>query len=143
MKILFITSTRIGDAILSTGLISHLAKTYPNAKITVACGPPAAPLFEACPAVEQTIIMDKNASTSLFSNHWFLLWKETVRTRWDMVIDLRSSLTGYFLRANKRFLWSSTDSLSHHRVEQLGQVLKLSPPPSPTLWTRPIHIERA
>ena len=42
MRILFITATRIGDAVLSTGLLDHLAERYPHARITLACGPAAA-----------------------------------------------------------------------------------------------------
>ena len=38
MRILFITSTRVGDAILSTGLLDHLITKHPGARITVACG---------------------------------------------------------------------------------------------------------
>ena len=41
--ILFITSTRIGDAVLSTGLLAYLIGRYPGAEFTVAAGPLAAP----------------------------------------------------------------------------------------------------
>ncbi len=43
-NILFVTSTRVGDAILSTGLLAHLMETRPGARFTIACGPAAAPL---------------------------------------------------------------------------------------------------
>ncbi len=43
MNILFVTATRIGDAVLSTGLLSHLIDRYLDANITVAAGPLAAP----------------------------------------------------------------------------------------------------
>ena len=49
MRILFITATRIGDAVLSTGLLAHLIEHHPEARITIACGPVAAPLFSAVP----------------------------------------------------------------------------------------------
>ena len=45
MRILFITSNRLGDVILSTGLLGHLSDAYPAARFTVACGPVAAPVF--------------------------------------------------------------------------------------------------
>ncbi|NCY26222.1 MAG: glycosyltransferase family 9 protein, partial [Alphaproteobacteria bacterium] len=32
MRILFISSTRIGDAVLSTGLLGHLMAQYPGAR---------------------------------------------------------------------------------------------------------------
>ena len=42
MKILFITATRIGDAVLSTGVVADFAARYPDARFTIACGVPPA-----------------------------------------------------------------------------------------------------
>jgi ADP-heptose:LPS heptosyltransferase len=39
MRILLVTPTRIGDAVLSTGLLDHLVRAYPEAQFTIACGP--------------------------------------------------------------------------------------------------------
>ena len=39
MDILFVTATRIGDAVLSTGLLSYLVERYPGARLTIAAGP--------------------------------------------------------------------------------------------------------
>ena len=56
MKVLFVTSTRIGDAILSTGLLEHLRAEHPDLEVTIACGPAAAPLFEALPGLRRIIV---------------------------------------------------------------------------------------
>src|SRR5262249_24873700 len=53
--LLLVTATRIGDAVLSTGLLAHLIERYPEARITIAAGPDAAPLFEAVPGIERLI----------------------------------------------------------------------------------------
>ena len=58
-RILFITSTRIGDAVLSSGLLDHVTAAHPGARVTVACGPLAAPLFTHAPGVEEVIVMSK------------------------------------------------------------------------------------
>ena len=58
MHILFVTATRIGDAVLSTGLLSYLIERYPAACLTVAAGPVAAPLFEALPNLERLVVID-------------------------------------------------------------------------------------
>ena len=42
MKILFITSNRVGDAVLSTGLLAWLIEHHPEAQFTIACGPAGA-----------------------------------------------------------------------------------------------------
>ena len=47
--ILFITATRIGDAVLSSGLIKRLSDEIPNARFTIVAGPDAAPLFAHVP----------------------------------------------------------------------------------------------
>src|SRR5271170_2659091 len=49
MRILFVTSNRVGDAVLSTGLLDHLIRSHPDARITVACGPPAVGVFARMP----------------------------------------------------------------------------------------------
>ena len=129
MKILFITSTRIGDAVLTTGILSHLVDTYPNAKITIACGPLPAPLFEHVPGLEKLIVLHKQS----YSRHWFHLWRQCVSQAWDIVIDLRGTAASYLLLAKKRYIWK-TPSFYGHRVEQFSKLVKISPPSSPKLW---------
>ena len=53
--ILFLTSTRIGDAILSSGLLKRLHDEIPQARFTVAAGAPAAPLFRDTPRLDRVI----------------------------------------------------------------------------------------
>ena len=57
--ILFITSTRIGDAVLSSGLIKRLVDEVPHARFTIAAGPLAAPLFRDTPGLEALIPLEK------------------------------------------------------------------------------------
>src|ERR1700691_6656654 len=93
MKILFVTATRIGDAVLSTGLLAYLIGRYPGASITVAAGPLAAPLFEAVPGLKRIIVVDKKK----FALHWAKLYLAVAASRWDLVVDLRGSAPGFFL----------------------------------------------
>ena len=46
LKILFITSTRLGDAAISTGALDYFINKYPEADVTVACGPLIAGIFQ-------------------------------------------------------------------------------------------------
>lgn len=134
MRILFITSTRIGDAVLTTGLLAHLIERYRRARITVACGPAAAPLFAAAPKVERVIALNKRK----WAGHWFDLWRTCVKVwwGWDMVVDLRGSLISYFLLArSRRIYWGELGG--RHRVVALARVLRLPRPPSPRVWTTP------
>lgn len=49
-SLLFVTSTRLGDAVLSTGVLSHCLDRLPGVRVTVAAGPVAAPIFRNTPA---------------------------------------------------------------------------------------------
>ena len=132
MKILFVTSTRIGDAVLSTGLLAHLIESHPDSRITVACGPAAAPLFAATPNVERVIALAKRAA----GGHWFALWRACATTLWDLVVDLRASMIAYLLPARRRLVLQTRGDAGH-RVEGLGRLMALDPPPAPRLWSSP------
>lgn len=135
MKALFITSNRIGDAILSSGLLDHLVSSSENPEITVACGPVAAPLFTGAPGVTKVHIMRKEK----WGRHWLRLLREVFTTRWDMVVDLRGSATAYVLWTKKRFVLRADHTLP--RVVHIGGVMGLNPPPDPVLW--PSEFDRA
>lgn len=129
MKILFITATRLGDGVLSTGLLGHLIRTYPNAKITVACGPLVAGIFAATPNIERVIPLKKEP----YAGHWLTLAQQTFWEKWDIIVDLRNSLLSRILRADKKYIWGKTQK-KQHKVEQLADVLSVSPPPAPQFW---------
>lgn len=130
-RILFITATRIGDAIMNMGVLDHLISHNPDARITVGCGPLAAPLFRAIPQVERVIVMKKQKG----GGHWLKLWRESVGHRWDMVVDLRGSLTSWFLWAGQRFVKRPNPKAGvRHRVEEAAAALRLETTPGTRLW---------
>ena len=93
MRILFITSNRVGDAVLSTGLLDHLIRAHPAARITVACGPYAEGVFAQMPNRERTLLLDKRP----WNLHWLPLWAWAAERRWDLVVDLRGSALSYLV----------------------------------------------
>lgn len=130
MKVLFITSTRIGDAVLSTGLLNHIITQYPTAQVTVACGPLPKTLFEGFPNVVKIIALKKRKR----HGHWVDLWKEVIGTKWDLVVDLRNSAVSRLIRSKKRYNFGNHIDKRQHKVEQAAQVMKLSNVPAPTLY---------
>jgi heptosyltransferase III len=134
MRILFVTATRIGDAVLSTGLLSHVVERFPGARLTIAAGPVAAPLFEAVPGLERVLVVTKQR----WGLHWLALYARAARQRWDLVVDLRGSALAWMLRAGERRVMAKGDQ-REHRVRQLGRLFDLDPPPGPVLWTAPYH----
>lgn len=130
MRILFITANRIGDAVLTTGLLSHLVEAHPQARLTIACGPVAADLFRAVPRLERLILLKKQKR----HGHWINLWKACIGTRWDLIVDLRNSLITRLLFA-KRKVYRLAHNTGRHKVQDHASVLDLIPPPAPHLWT--------
>ncbi len=133
-RILFVTSTRIGDAVLSSGVLSHLVESRPDARFTVACGAVAASLFAGVPRLERVIPMVKGR----YASHWLSLWAEIATTRWDTVVDLRRSALAWTVCAKHRIRPSKPVGTCHRVVEN-ARVLGLDPPPPPKLWTLPRH----
>ncbi len=129
MRILFITATRLGDAVLSTGLLGALLAAHPGARVTVAGGPVTESLFTDLPGLEQFIPMPKQKR----GGHWFALWRQVIGRRWDRVIDLRGSLIGYCLNAGRVQRWRN-GAFSGHRVQQIAQCFGIDPIPAPRLW---------
>ena len=128
MRILFITSNRIGDAVLSTGLLGGLMERYPDATFWVACGPLAVELFEHAPRVERIIPMKKEKR----AGHWRKLLAAIMPRRWDVVVDLRGSATAWLLWTKKRYILKPDHTL--HRVVHNAKVADFDPPPAPRLW---------
>src|SRR5205823_5501276 len=62
----------------------------------------------------------------------------TAGRRWDIVVDLRGSALAWLLWARGRFVIGKGDP-AEHWVRQLGRLLGLDPPPSPVVWTSPVH----
>lgn len=134
MRLLFVTSTRIGDAVLSTGLLSHLIDTNPGARVTIACGAAAAPLFEAVPGLERVIVLSKQR----LGLHWWALWRAAIGHRWDLIVDLRGSALAYVVPHRARVVFRG-DARPLHRIAQLAEAAGLSPAPPPRLWTAARH----
>lgn len=130
MKILFITATRVGDAVLSTGILGHLTERYPDARITIVCGPAAAPLFEDIPNLEKIIVLRKMA----YSLHWLGFWASCVGQVWDVLVDLRRAPLSYLMLArDRRHLTRNYEDV--HRVVKMAGLLGLeAQPPAPRIW---------
>ena len=116
MRILFITATRLGDAVLSTGLLDHLGRAYPGARFTVACGPVAQGVFTRMPGLHRTLVVDKRR----YDRHWLTLWAQTVTTLWDLAVDLRGSALTLLLPARHRAIMRGGRRPGHRLTHLAG-----------------------
>jgi len=114
VKILYICSNLIGDTILSSGVINHFIDQNKDAKLTFVVGPTAAPLLKNYKNTENIIIFEKRK----FNLHWFDILQKTYSTKWDIVVDFRSSVISYILRKNKKYIFKKHHSI--HHIEQLN-----------------------
>jgi heptosyltransferase III len=128
MKILFVTSNRLGDAVLSTGLLDHLIRAHPAARITVVCGAVAEGLFARMPNRERTIVLRKLP----YGRHWLPLWAKTATGVWDLVVDIRGSALSWLVPTRRRAVFRRVPG---SKVAQLGAILRVVPPPLPVVWT--------
>lgn len=139
-RILFITSNRLGDAVLSTGVLAHMLERYPGARVTVVCGPVPAGLFKGVPGLEEIIVLNKRR----YSLHWWKMWRRCAFKLWDQVVDLRNAPLSYLLPAKRQIHLGKAGRRDIHRVRAMGSLLGLEDaPPTPTLWTTPPDEARA
>lgn len=132
MRILFVTSNRIGDAVLSTGALAWLHRQHPEARFTIACSPLVEPLFTQAPNLERIIQFKKRRAAM----HWVFLWSQCALTYWSRVVDVRRSGLSWLLPAGRRHILAPGRP-GLHKVRQVGEMLGLGDPPAPTIWTGP------
>ncbi|MDB5421656.1 MAG: heptosyltransferase [Brevundimonas sp.] len=129
-KVLFVTSNRIGDCVISSGVIREISRQLPGAAITVACGRPPAPFFRSAPGVERVIILDKKK----MAGHWVDLWKQVVGTRWDLVIDIRGSALSYLIPARRRVIYNRSWETGLRKVEMVSRLMGSATPLEPEIF---------
>jgi lipopolysaccharide export system permease protein len=137
LNILFITANRLGDAVLSTGLLGALIDRHPEARITVACGPTPAPLFSVIPEVARVIVLIKRP----YHGHWLDLWLETIGTVWDLVLDIRNTAVSRLVRRRSLRVFQSP-APGQHMVEALSALIDARPPAAPQLWLDSAALEQ-
>jgi ADP-heptose:LPS heptosyltransferase len=129
-RTLFVASNRLGDAVLTTGVLHYLLETEPNVPITVICGNIQKTLFENIPGVERVIGIQKRR----FSLHWPEVAVKLGPVFWYRIVDFRGSLLG-FLPCRHRHIWRGGQDDIHKAVanaQLIGVNKPLPPHISPT-----------
>lgn len=136
VRILIISANRLGDAVITTGILDHLVRTYPTARFTVACGPAATGVYARMPQLERVIVFNKHRNDS----HWPKLWRAVAFTWWDLVVDFRGSALGFLIPARRRVVRRKRPG---RMFEQHAAMLGIDPAPLPVAWTAPADRARA
>jgi len=126
-RLLFITSNRIGDAVLSMAALEHAMAGMSGASVVIACGPLPAILFRATPGLERIEVFHKRPG------RWRALWGELRKgPPYDLAIDLRGSLVTYGLNARKRIVHAKS-KLLRHKLAELAALMRVDELPAPKL----------
>ncbi|MDP8219131.1 MAG: hypothetical protein P9M03_10440 [Candidatus Theseobacter exili] len=119
-KILLITLSNIGDAVLTTAVLDVLVRTFRNASVTVLVGPRAKEVFEGDPAVSRVIVYEKKSG--LFDK--IKLARNFSKEAYDFVIDLRHTLLPLLIKAGKktRLFRGKRDLKKHALLRHLDEI---------------------
>jgi heptosyltransferase-3 len=118
-KILLITLSNIGDAVMTTPVLEALHQRYPQAIIDIVTDARACQLFTHCPYRGALLIRDKQAG-----------WRGTAKlvrqlrnTHYDLVVDLRTDGLTLLLRASERLTRRKARTPGYHAVERHFSVI--------------------
>lgn len=133
MRILFITLSNIGDAVMTTPVLDTLRRRYPAACFDLVADPRSAELFSHFPALGEIILKHKKSGL----RGLLALIRQLRRRRYDLVVDLRTDGLGYLLRCRRHCNKFGIQPRGPHAVERHYAVLRElaeAEPPPPRLW---------
>jgi len=135
---LFILPSRIGDAVLTTGIINWVRHTKQDVKIVLASSSLVGPLFRDLPELVEIIPFNEKK----YDLHWLELWNTIRHRQWQGIVDFKGSLVSLFVRAKKRYIRTSPKKSQGkmHRVEELSCLIDKDPRQdnlAPFLWINP------
>ena len=134
-SILFISLSCVGDAVMTTPLLLSLHQHYPDAVIDIVGDRRSSILFARCPFAG--VIVDKDKSRP--GRGVFDLIRRLRRKRYDIIVDVRTELLAYLLRAGRRYTKLGARPYGAHAVQQLMGVMHQvhgdAPIPPTFLWT--------
>lgn len=130
--VLIITSSMIGDVIMSTGAISRILEIHKGADITVVCSPSNSGLFKNVLDQINVIAVSKRKHGA----HWVELYLKLRSRRWAAIYDFRESLVGRFLSGPRLTPIRSNEGVVH-KVVEASSILGDGGPLAPVLWIAP------
>lgn len=113
-KILCITLSNIGDAIMTTPVLEALHRHYPDAVIDLVADRRSSEVFTHCPYRGRIVFKEKRAGWRGTLQLVRVLW----HTRYDLIVDLRTDGLAYLLRARRRLTKWQRQERGPHAVEQ-------------------------
>lgn len=114
-RILFVTLSNIGDAILTTPTLESLHRRFPDALIDIVADERSAIIFRDCPYRGQIFIKKKRSGLAGL----FELVSQLRQTTYDLAVDLRTDGLLWLIRAREKVSKKSNRATMHlHSVEK-------------------------
>ncbi len=133
-KILLITLSNIGDAVMTTPVLEALHQHYPHAIIDIVTDARARELFTHCPYAGDVLLKDKQAGWRGTA----ALVKRLRHTRYDLVVDLRTDGLTLLLRARQCLTRRGSQPRGYHAVERhfgvISRHVATDTPPAARIW---------
>ncbi len=135
-KILVITLSNIGDAVMTTPVLEALHQQYPDAIIDLVADCRSAEIFRHCPYLGRIVFKEKRTG-------WrgtLKLVRELRSTRYDLIVDLRTDGLAYLLRGRRRLTkWHARPQGPHAVQQHMGVIAALGERDIPPthLWLTP------
>jgi len=111
-KILFVSLSNIGDAVMTLPTLIYLKKKHPSAKFDLICDARSVEIFQFFPSINKIYIRDKKGGMS----YQFRFIRKIRQTYYDLAVDLKTDYLLWFLRAKRKIRKVNNKSL--HSVEK-------------------------
>jgi ADP-heptose:LPS heptosyltransferase len=112
--ILFITLSNIGDALMTTPVMTLLHRRHPRARMDIVADPRSSELFTHCPYRDRLLHRDKRRGL----RGTIALVKTLRQRRYDLIVDLRTDGLAWLLRGHVRRTRRLRKELAGHAVER-------------------------
>ena len=118
MNLLFISSNRLGDAIINIQVLNKFIRQFPNIKVTIVSGSLPMPLYDDYSNIFSRMLLVKKK----YSSHWINLYLKLRNQKFDHIIDFRSSPISYFLNSKNKNIFKMLKNkniynLIHHQFD--------------------------
>ncbi|MCZ6773428.1 MAG: glycosyltransferase family 9 protein [Proteobacteria bacterium] len=119
-RLLVITLSNIGDLVMTTPVFEALSRQYPDCPIDCLADARSCELLASAPYIGELFIRDKRAGWTA----QFELIKRLRGRRYVLIVDLRTPLIPYLLRAERRLIKLRTAVPGVHAVEEHFKVVR-------------------
>lgn len=131
---LLITLSNIGDAVMTTPVLTAMHALHPDALVDIVADARSAELFEPCPFRGEILLREKKDGW----RGWWRVLRALRGHRYRLIVDLRTDGLSWLLHAQRRCTKRRARAQRGHAVERayavMAGLLPAGAPPPTRLW---------